>query len=101
MIRKPTRRVFLGAAAATGLTLRTWRKSLGAAPDEPQKKLRAAFCGVNGRGGDDLRAFAPLVNVVALCDVDANSLTNASKNHPNAKTYSDYRKLMEDAKNFD
>src|SRR5206468_10142752 len=99
-------RTFL-AAAATGLTLLTSRKaSLLAAPDSGTndagaKHLNAAFCGVNGRGGDDLRALAPLVNVVALCDVDSNSLNNAAKNHPKAKLYRDYRRLLDDAKNFD
>jgi predicted dehydrogenase len=101
--KRPTRRTFLGASAATGLTLLTSRKAdLLAAPDAPgTKQLNAAFCGVNGRGGDDLRALGPLVNVVALCDVDSNSLNNAAKNHPEAKLYRDYRRLMDDAKSFD
>src|SRR5690348_10258377 len=96
---RPTRRTFL-ATAATGLTLLASRKATCAAPDTPvaDKQLNAAFVGVNGRGGDDLRALGPLVNVVALCDVDANSLNNAAKNHPNAKLYRDYRRLMDDAK---
>jgi len=34
-------------------------------------------------------------NIVALCDVDANYLTAAAQKHPGAKTYSDFRRLLD------
>ncbi len=37
-------------------------------------------------------------NIVALCDVDKNYLDRAAKDFPNAKTYSDYRELLDNAK---
>jgi len=35
------------------------------------------------------------VNIVALCDVDTGRLESAAKNHAGAKTYQDFRKLLE------
>ncbi|NHF59141.1 Gfo/Idh/MocA family oxidoreductase [Flavobacteriaceae bacterium TP-CH-4] len=62
------------------------------------KRLRTAHIGVGNMGAEDLKAISSheLVEVVALCDVDANNLAAAKKLHPNAKTYSDYRKLFEE-----
>ncbi|NNE77652.1 MAG: Gfo/Idh/MocA family oxidoreductase, partial [Pricia sp.] len=54
--------------------------------------------GVANMGGEDLKAIAshPLVDVTALCDVDAKNLAAAAKLHPKAKTYSDYRVLLKE-----
>ncbi|NVK83379.1 MAG: Gfo/Idh/MocA family oxidoreductase, partial [Cytophagia bacterium] len=59
-------------------------------------KLRTAHIGVGGMGMEDLKAISShsAVDVVALCDVDANNLAAALKLHPNAKTYSDYRNML-------
>ena len=55
--------------------------------------LRLAHVGVGGMGAADLNDMSShkSVEVVALCDVDSNALEAASKLHPNAKTYKDYR----------
>ena len=62
------------------------------------ERVRTAHIGVGGMGAEDLNAIAShsLVEVTALCDVDANALAAASKLHPNAKTYSDYRVLLKE-----
>ena len=59
-------------------------------------RLRTAHIGVGGMGGADLNSISShnLVDVVALCDVDSNALNKAKKLHPNAKVFSDYRKLF-------
>ncbi len=64
-------------------------------------RLRTAHIGVGGMGGEDLKAISShdKVDVVALCDVDANNLAAASALHPKAKTYSDYRKLLNEMGN--
>ena len=48
-------------------------------------------------GGWDLKAISShkMVEVVGLCDVDANNLAAASKLHSAAKTFKDYRKLFD------
>lgn len=63
-------------------------------------KLRTAHIGVGGMGMEDLKAISshPLVEVTALCDVDANNLATALKMHPNAKTYTDYRQMLNEMK---
>ncbi len=60
------------------------------------KKLRTAHIGVGNMGGEDLKAISShaMVEVTALCDVDANNLAAASKLHPKAKLFSDYRKML-------
>ncbi len=60
-------------------------------------RLRTAHIGVGGMGGADLKAIASheLVEVTALCDVDAHALGAAHQLHPQAKVFSDYRKLFD------
>ena len=59
----------------------------------PHNRLRTAHIGVGGMGMEDLKAVAShkLVDVTALCDVDADKLAVAHKMHPKAKVYADYR----------
>ena len=47
-------------------------------------------------GGEDLKAISShaLVDVTALCDVDANNLAAAKALHPNAEVFSDYREML-------
>ena len=61
-------------------------------------KLRTAHIGLGGMGMEDLRAIAShsMVEVVALCDVDTNALSNATSLYPQANTYSDYRLLLKE-----
>ena len=88
------RRDFLkNATALAGVTLlpsSVWALTRNA-------KLRTAHIGVGGMGASDLASIAshPMVEVTALCDVDSNFLTAAQKLYPNAKAFSDYRKLFE------
>jgi predicted dehydrogenase len=60
-------------------------------------KLRTAHIGVGGMGNSDLGSISShaLVEVTALCDVDSNNLAAAKKLHPNAKVFTDYRKLFD------
>ena len=60
------------------------------------KRLRTAHIGVGGMGASDLESIAShkAVEVVALCDVDQNNLNASHKLYPNAKKFTDYRKLL-------
>lgn len=62
------------------------------------KRFRTAHIGLGVQGIEDLRDIASheSVDVVALCDVDAKYLAVASKKYPKAKTYVDYRILLEE-----
>lgn len=61
-------------------------------------KLRTAHIGVGNMGGEDLKAISShtMVEVTALCDVDANNLKAASELHPKAKLFSDYRVMLKE-----
>ncbi len=65
------------------------------------KRLRTAHIGVANMGGEDLGFISSheKVDVVALCDVDANALAGAKKLHPKAKTYADYRIMLKEMRN--
>lgn len=60
--------------------------------------VNVGFVGCAGRAGANRREMAQekaSFVVGALCDVDARDLAQARKEHPAAKTYQDFRKLME------
>jgi predicted dehydrogenase len=60
-------------------------------------KLRTAHIGVGGMGLADLESIAshPMVEVTALCDVDALRLAKAHKMYPGARIFADYRVLFD------
>ena len=66
----------------------------------PNEKLDIAGVGANGRAAADLEAVSS-ENIVALCDVDANSLAAALKKYPGARPYTDYRVMLEKEKTID
>ena len=87
------RRVFLKSAMVTGAGLLIFPNGLrGQAA--PGNKLNIALIGTWGRGLAHLDSIAD-ENVVALCDVWDRNLADAAKRFPNAKTYSDWRKCLE------
>lgn len=67
------------------------------------EKVSIGFIGVANRGGDNLAELSKLnqmVDVVALCDVDDRYLAQAHEKHPRAKTYNDFRRMI-DQKDID
>jgi predicted dehydrogenase len=89
------RRKFLTstALAAAAPLVVTQFKLFGA--DTPSNKLNLALIGTWGRGEAHFSALATQ-NVVALCDVNEEHLAFGAKHFPNAKTYVDWRKLLDD-----
>ena len=65
-----------------------------------KRKLRIAIVGVGGRGRHGL-GMAKNEEIVALCDVDTGRLSGAGKKFPNARTYQDYRELLEARDDYD
>lgn len=63
--------------------------------------LQHACIGVGGMGFGDLKQFIshPKVEVVAICDVDSERLKKASELVPEARTYTDWRELLEEEAN--
>src|SRR5437899_8363900 len=96
--RQWSRRQFLQTATAAGLTAPFVLSgpNTHAKPISPNGKLNHACIGVGGMGWNDLQNFLQhkRVQIVALCDVDANHLDKAAKAVPGARLYSDWRELL-------
>lgn len=96
------RRDFLRASAIGGACLLTARRGWAL---DLNSKLRVAAVGTGNRGRDDLLevAASPRVEVVALCDVDQSHahLGWAAEKFPRAARYTDFRRLLDKANEFD
>ncbi len=92
------RRLLAGTAAAAAVTIIP-RHVLGA-PGQPSanNKLNIAGVGTGGMGTGDVQRV-PSENIVAICDVDTRNAANAAKPFPNAKLYSDFRKMLDEMGN--
>ena len=99
---KLNRREFLGAAATTGAAL-AFPLVIPSRAFGANERLNVADIGAGGKGEADVAGAAGAgANMVALCDVDEKFAANTFKRHPDAKRYTDYRRMLEaEAKNID
>lgn len=68
----------------------------------PSEKVRIVGVGVGGMGSGDTRyLFHEGAEIVALCDVDERALARNAQDFPQAKPYTDYRRMFEVEKDFD
>lgn len=90
-----SRRRFLRTSATASFAVPFLSPSLRGA--SPNGKLNHACIGVGGMGWSDLQNFQqhPRTQIVALCDVDAKNLQRAAAKVPGARTYADWRELLE------
>ena len=88
------RRKFLNTATLASAGLTILPSGMLRAANGPNNKLNIALIGVWGRGLAHYDALAN-ENVVALCDVNEARFADALKRFPNAKTYTDWRKCLE------
>jgi predicted dehydrogenase len=84
----------LGAATFAGPYI------MRAQDQSPNNKLNIAVVGAGGKGASDTDSVAS-ENIVALCDVDQNTLDSRLQKYPSAKPFRDYRKMLEEMKNID
>ena len=91
-----TRRDFVRASALASTTLWVKGRAWAQGPS-PNAKIRVGMIGVGGRGGSHLEPMQG-EHVVALCDVDDNTLAKAAKMYPEAKHYFDYREMIANEK---
>jgi len=93
------RRTFLKHSAVLGAGITILRSGILKAGNSPNEKLNIAAIGVGGRGADDINDVKS-ENIVALCDVNEKNLAAAARKFPQARTYSDWRKCL-DQKDID
>jgi predicted dehydrogenase len=89
------RRTFLQSAAAASAAITILPgASLGARKVGPNDKLNIAMVGTWGRAFAHFGVMGQ-ENIVALCDVNSEHLAEAAKKFPKARTYEDWRKMLE------
>jgi len=97
MSRQSSRRDFmkqssaLAAAYWVGSSAQGWTQERSA-----NEEIRFACIGVEGKGSSDRDDAGRHGNIVALCDIDEERLEKASARFPNAKTFVDYRKMLDE-----
>ena len=88
------------AGAALSIPAASWSRVWGA-----NDRLRVASVGTGGKGWSDLTdtAASPHVQVAALCDIDETKehLGRAAEQFPKARRFTDWRKLFDEANDFD
>lgn len=91
-----SRRHLMGAAAVAAFTI-VPKRVLAASPND---KLNVAGVGIGGRGAGDLDECGS-ENIVALCDVDEAHAGRVFKKYPNAKKWTDFRKMLDEQNDID
>lgn len=92
---KTNRRSFIKRTAATTLAAASAiHFPFIARAQSPNSKLNLVSVGVNGRAAENLKGVST-ENIIAFADVDSNSLERALKLYPGARTYRDFRMMLE------
>ncbi len=90
-----TRRdVLKQAACAASLAAVSAGAATARETDSSRRKLNIGVIGVGNRGASNIAEIKD-ENIVALCDVDRQYLDEMASRYPGAKTYTDFRKLLE------
>src|SRR5437762_3057268 len=94
------RRSFLKAAAGAALLPAWFREECRsyaqpAPPTSANDKPHIALIGCGGMGTHDIGLASNFGTVVAVCDVDDSHAGKVASAYPGAKTYKDFRKLLE------
>lgn len=91
-----SRRDFLkvSGAGATVLASGVWSELAAAESVSPNEKLNMGCVGTANRAAADINGVVS-ENIVALCDVDKNYLDRSKAKFPDARTYADYREMID------
>src|SRR5215207_5695286 len=92
-----SRRQFLNRSAAAGVALSAPAIVRGRSLND---KLNLAIIGAGGRGAANLHDVES-ENIVILCDVNEEGLNKAAERHTKARKIVDFRKVYDQAKEFD
>jgi len=93
-----SRRTFLSAssAVAAGYFVAPMVRAEDAPPPtSANEELRFACIGIGGKGQSDSADAGRSGKVVAVADVDSNQLKRGAKSFPEAKAYTDFRKMLD------
>lgn len=93
---KSSRREFLRSSTYAGVSIWIAGRASAQGVKSPNDRIRFACIGVGGKGDSDSRDAARFGDIVAICDVDENTLNGAGARWPNAKRYHDFRKMLDE-----
>lgn len=85
---KSTAALGMGAWVAGGLSIKPSISAL--------EEIRFGCIGVGGKGASDSSDAGNHGKVVAICDIDDNTLAKKKQEFGDAKTYNDFRKMLEE-----
>ncbi len=91
------RRDFLKTTTAAGagvIAASVWTGAQAQDSKSPNQKLNIACIGTANRAAADIQGVQG-ENIVALVDVDSNYLSRKKKEFPEARTYADYREMID------
>lgn len=88
------RRDFIGAAASTAFAFsfvpsRVWGAN---------STIQMAGIGVGGKGNSDIGNAGKVGKVVAICDIDGNTLRESAESYPDARKFYDFREMLSSMK---
>jgi len=91
------RRRFLQSVGLTGVGVFVGRAAKAEDSKSPNERIRFGCIGVGGKGASDSNDAKRHGDVVAICDVDDNTLAkNGDKSFPKAARYNDFRKMLDE-----
>jgi predicted dehydrogenase len=97
MASRSNRRDFLKTTTATGIGFWVAAGLNAEESKSPNEAIAMACIGVAGKGSSDTKDASEHGRLVAICDVDKKLLDSVGKkNYPQAKRYTDYRKMLEE-----
>jgi predicted dehydrogenase len=94
MRRGSHRRDFLKATALTGVGFWVTGKCVATESKSPNEKLQIASIGVGGKGSSDCDQANNHGKIIAICDIDDNTLAQKAEKFPDAVKYNDFRDML-------
>jgi predicted dehydrogenase len=98
MARRISRRRFLQSSALVGagfwLHGTTSEAQTQREKADPMQRLNIACVGVGGKGGSDTDQAGQVGNLIALCDVDSNTLDKMAQKFTKAQKFADFREML-------
>lgn len=98
---RPNRRTFLKGLSATTAGGIFFPYILRSQEGGGGRKVAVACIGCAGKGASDMEGASRGNEIVAICDVDEKNLAKAAEKFPNAKRYSDFRKMLDEVKEIE
>ncbi len=92
-----TRRAFVRTAgtAVAAFTIVPRHVIAGSGQVPPSERINIAGIGCGGMGESDINEVARNSNIVALCDVDSDRAAKSFQKFPDAKRFTDFRKMFD------